>query len=634
MTGSGGSGIFIARKSDGTWSPPSGIMLHTPTLSFIIGVDVYDCVLVVNNLAALESMTKPRVTLGEDVGLTGGPSVPLDSSEANLTWSSVGNVVFAYMKARGQYQNVNLNGCILAERGNENERFYSSGVTQMDILAGNVARHVEETKPLFEVIKMAEGRSDYDPAVIAKIANQLAPGDVTISSPKSTPASPRGPFGVPNASDPDPFGVLALEMAGLEIREAGSRHRPASSQFEFNPTTSSPTTSKFSRQSVDTFVTKSNRGSYMSTRTARSRMSDAGTQTDVANTPVTTPSPGQSEVGHERAPSDQVPVVEEEVKAETQKAEEDEIDYTTIDMGPLKDLSRPPSIHSATSEDKKTLHPASPDDLDKVSKASSNYENDSDSDDTNDADDEDDLDEEPVVFEVAAVQPARTQAVVSRVVQAKGSMVNIPKRIPPPLPPRSAARASRASRSELGSDVASQPSPLRQEFSEADVKVADDEPRAVPQETSPRPSADGAPAEQATETKIDEPVVDPKTDVTNDKDLKDDDLADAESTPSVVVHEPVETQEPADTSGSVSDQNTATPDFQDAQEDRESFDSSSPRTPTLERPDFGDGKTLDTTPQKPDDKHISLEGLDEPGDVSVTKEVGTTVVETNAISTA
>ncbi|CRK42004.1 hypothetical protein BN1723_018951, partial [Verticillium longisporum] len=29
MTGSGGSGILIARKADGTWSPPSGILLHT-----------------------------------------------------------------------------------------------------------------------------------------------------------------------------------------------------------------------------------------------------------------------------------------------------------------------------------------------------------------------------------------------------------------------------------------------------------------------------------------------------------------------------------------------------------------------------------------------------------------------------
>ncbi|KAF4993567.1 hypothetical protein FDECE_13363 [Fusarium decemcellulare] len=485
MTGSGGSGILIARKSDGTWSPPSGIMLHTPTLSFIIGVDVYDCVLVVNNLAALESITKPRVTLGEDVGLTNGPLVSLDSDESHIKWKDLGNTVLTYMKSRGHTQSVNLNGCILAERGNENERFYSSSVTQMDILAGNVSRHVEETNGLFEVIKLAEGRTDYDAAVISRIAIECAPGDAVIATPKSsTPASPRTPFGIPNVDDPDPFGVLALEMAGLEIREAGSRLRPASNQFDFNPAPTSPAYSKFNRQSIDTFVTRSNRGSYMSSRTVKSQMTDAGTQTDVGTTPETTPSPGQSEDGHDRASRTQIPEVTEE---------EDEVDYTKVDLTPIRHLSgnhAPPGAtsHSNTTEvEQDTLKVEPRDDTDK---ASSNYDSDKDDKSSRNADDRDDSgseaegeedDEEPVVFEVAAVQPARTQAVASRMIHAKGNMVTIPKRIPPPLPMRSPARTSRSSKSEIG-DVTNLRSPLRQAFNEQDMRSDDDEP------TKPQPS--------------------------------------------------------------------------------------------------------------------------------------------------
>ncbi|WAO85216.1 Ysc84 domain-containing protein [Fusarium falciforme] len=481
MTGSGGSGILIARKSDGTWSPPSGIMLHTPTLSFIIGVDVYDCVLVVNNLAALESITKPRVTLGEDVGLTSGPLVSLDSDESHIRWKDLGNTVLTYMKSRGQTQAVNLNGCILAERGNENERFYASTLTQMDILAGNVARNVDETRPLFEIIKMAEGRTDYDAAITSKIAIECAPGDAVIASPKSsTPASPRTPFGIPSADDPDPFGVLALEMAGLEIREAGSRLRPTSSQFDFNPVPTSPAYSKFNRQSVDTFVTRSNRGSYMSSRTVKSQMTDAGTQTDVGkDTPETTPSPGQSEDGHDRASRAQIPDVTEE---------EEEIDYTKVDLTPIRHLSgnhTPASAisHSSTTAvEHDTLKVEPRDDTDK---ASSNYDSDRDdrssrnADDENDsesdAEEEEDDEEEPVVFEVAAVQPARTQAVASRVIHAKGNMVTIPKRIPPPLPMRSPARTSRSSKSEIG-DVTNLRSPLRHAFNEQDLKSDDEQP--------------------------------------------------------------------------------------------------------------------------------------------------------------
>ena len=462
MTGSGGSGILIARKSDGTWSPPSGIMLHTPTLSFVIGVDIYDCILVVSDLRALEAMIRPRVTLGEDVGLVSGQSVAFDSEDSEFSWTDPGATVLTYLKARGQHQHVNLTGCMLTERANENERFYGSEVSQMDILAGNVSRHVEETKPLFEVIKMAEGRTDYDSSVISLIAAAAAPGDAVIASPKAKSANSALSFGLPDAHDPDPFGVLALEMAGLEIREAGSRVRPTSSQMNYNAAVSSPTTSKFPRQSMDTFLSKSNRGSYMSNHTVKSQGTDAGTQT-TDGSPGTTPSPEQSEENVRRKsidPVDRIPEVREE--------EEDSVDYTMIDTTALKHISSPPSIHSATSIDLDSKRPqpnGNKDDGDKVSKASSVYEKDSESE--NDADDSevDDLsDEEPVVFEVAAVQPARTQQVASRVMQAKGSMVTIPKRLPPPLPIRNPGRRSRLGHSDIGLETSALRSPRSQEF--------------------------------------------------------------------------------------------------------------------------------------------------------------------------
>lgn len=472
MTGSGGSGILIARKSDGTWSPPSGIMLHTPTLSFIIGVDIYDCVLVVSNLAALESITRPRVTLGEDVALTNGPIVPMQSDEMRVSWRDLGNTVLAYMKARGQHQEVNLNGCILTERANENERFYDGNITQMDVLAGNVARHVEETQALFEVIKMAEGRTDFDRAVIDKTAALPAPGDAVIETPKATPASlsPRPSFGIPQASDPDPFGVLALEMAGLEIREAGSRLRPASSQLEYHPSPLSPVLSKFSRQSIDS---RSNRGSYMSTRTVKSHVSDIATQTDTRGT---SPSPQESEEETRR--------VSGERGADERRGSD--VDYTTVDMSSLRHISKEYASGSVKIPEE-TVHEEHVVDVESVSSAGSksvngdektsgaehsadneDSENDDGDDDVDlqDAEDEDEDDEEPVVFEVAEVQPARTQAVASRMIQARGNVVNIPKRTPPPLPKRSPARQSRLMKNELGAEFKS---PLRQAFSEADL---------------------------------------------------------------------------------------------------------------------------------------------------------------------
>ena len=75
----------------------------------------------------------------------------------------------------------------------------------------------------------------------------------SISSLARTPGSPRAVqdgFGVPSPDDPDPFGVRALELAGLAIKEAGSKSRPSSDAFEFKPSPTSPIF-RLSTQSID-----------------------------------------------------------------------------------------------------------------------------------------------------------------------------------------------------------------------------------------------------------------------------------------------------------------------------------------------------------------------------------------------
>jgi lipid-binding SYLF domain-containing protein len=72
-SGAGGSGVLVARKEDGLWSPPSGIMLHIDGLGFLVGVDIYDCVVVINTEKALEAFTNIRCTLGGEVSAVADP---------------------------------------------------------------------------------------------------------------------------------------------------------------------------------------------------------------------------------------------------------------------------------------------------------------------------------------------------------------------------------------------------------------------------------------------------------------------------------------------------------------------------------------------------------------------------------
>lgn len=479
-SGSGGSGILVARKSDGRWSPPSAFLLHTAALGFVIGVDVYDCVLVINSMSELEMFTRPQTTLGTDVQLAVGPTITDGRIENEVRGKDPGHTVLTYVRARGEHRAVNIDGSSVTERGSENQRFYGGNVSVPDVLAGHVPeKDVPEIKTLYEVLKCAEGRVDFDAPLLEKLALQPAPGDAVIEDPSALSLlSPGRPaFGVPDNEDPDPFGVRALEMAGLEIREAGTRHRPASSQFEYSPSPNSPLFGQFNnRQSTDTYVTHSNRGSYMSNRTTLSRMTDAFTQTTV-DTRGTTPT---SDEGVDRASIDKLPVV----------MEPEEIEHSQEAVTRSSSRERPESIPEDSVAEEKAVNdetnvgekPAADSHVEKVDKASVD-ERDEDADDEQeegsemetdleiedddqDGSEDDDDDDEPIVFELAtAAQPVRavpSSPQVTQIIHAKGALVNIPKRVVPAIPPRSPARSSRFSKSDFGEIPMK--SPLRNSF--------------------------------------------------------------------------------------------------------------------------------------------------------------------------
>ncbi|KAK4226179.1 SH3 domain-containing YSC84-like protein 1 [Podospora fimiseda] len=427
MSGSGGAGLITARKADGTWSPPSGIILHTADLGFVIGVDIYDCVLVINSVQTLELFTRPRLILGQDVNMAVGP-LAVEITDTVLTY---------------------LDGSLVTERTNENERFYTSNVGVLDILAGSIPKTIPEMRPLFEPL-------------FEWLAQQPAPGDAVIETPKAlTPATPaKSPFGIPDADDPDPFGIR---------------------EFEYHPSPTSPIFSRFSRQSMDTFVSRSNRGSCMSAKTQGTAVTDAYTQTDVTSQAETSPSRANSDDGKESV-SDKLPTV----------LEPEEVDYTKVDMSMLDRFRRrgseaPPVQASEIREMEDTViekgpaaQPAVGPETSPDSIAKSDDELDEDADDE-DEEEDDDEEEAIVICEVAtaAAQPTRSSirtSQLTQVVQAKGiNVVTIPKRIPPPLPPRSPARTSRGSKGDFG-DVSSLRSPIRNSFLSITSNASEAEP--------------------------------------------------------------------------------------------------------------------------------------------------------------
>lgn len=269
-SGSGGSGVLLGRIPEtGEWSPPSGIMLHTIGIGFLAGVDIYDCVVIINTYEALNAFKKFRCTLGGEVSVAAGPvgMGGLLESEVHKRQAPIWN----YMKSKGLYAGVAVDGTIVIERTDENERFYGERISVTDILAGKVRHPPESIETLIQTIKAAQGDSDVNESLVPPPGE--TPGDVDLSQGSEA-------FGVPSQDDPDPYGVKALEAEGLFIREAGTKARACPDAFEFRPNPNSPVFATFPRHSLESSSRSSWRTSVQSYTSA-----DRGTQTDVA--PVT-----------------------------------------------------------------------------------------------------------------------------------------------------------------------------------------------------------------------------------------------------------------------------------------------------------------------------------------------------------
>ncbi|RGP79403.1 hypothetical protein FLONG3_2458 [Fusarium longipes] len=153
FAGAGGSGVVIARLTDGSWSSPSAFSVRSGSVGLVYGIDVYDCICVLNTIEAVDAYKKSEVNLGGAVALATGPL------GGNV---NVGDVkpVWTYTKSRGIYGGLTVDGTVIKEKKDVNAEFYGSEVSSAQILDGHVQRGWSENiHHLLEVVKSVERNS-------------------------------------------------------------------------------------------------------------------------------------------------------------------------------------------------------------------------------------------------------------------------------------------------------------------------------------------------------------------------------------------------------------------------------------------------------------------------------------------
>lgn len=159
FSGRAGSGLIVARLPDGTWSPPSGVMTAGAGTGGMIGADLTDFIFVLNSPEAVKTFASAgTLQLGGNISLAAGPLGRAGEAGGAAGTSGVATV-FSYSKSKGLYAGISLEGSVLLERKDANQKFYGRSISAKQILSGRIAAP-RSVQPLFNILDSRAFRND------------------------------------------------------------------------------------------------------------------------------------------------------------------------------------------------------------------------------------------------------------------------------------------------------------------------------------------------------------------------------------------------------------------------------------------------------------------------------------------
>ncbi|GMI32964.1 hypothetical protein TrCOL_g2964 [Triparma columacea] len=152
-TGRLGTGIVISRRGDGTWSPPSAIMLAGCGFGLQAGGEVTDIVIVLTSQSAVNAFSgKGQVSLGAELSIAVGPLGR--SAEGALRAGDKGmSSCLSYSHSKGLFGGISIEGSVISQRSDINRNFYGTDkYSAEDLLRGNVPP-APAAKPLYDALQ-------------------------------------------------------------------------------------------------------------------------------------------------------------------------------------------------------------------------------------------------------------------------------------------------------------------------------------------------------------------------------------------------------------------------------------------------------------------------------------------------
>ncbi|EKM56490.1 uncharacterized protein PHACADRAFT_92114 [Phanerochaete carnosa HHB-10118-sp] len=135
-----GSGVVIARLSDGAWSAPSAIGTAGLGVGGQAGAEMTDFLVVLNSRSQ-SFMAAGNVTLGGNLSVAVGPLGRNGEAIGSVNTSGKVAAMYSYSKTRGLFGGVSLEGSVIVERQDANAQAYRSDVSAKQLLSGAIEPH-------------------------------------------------------------------------------------------------------------------------------------------------------------------------------------------------------------------------------------------------------------------------------------------------------------------------------------------------------------------------------------------------------------------------------------------------------------------------------------------------------------
>lgn len=147
-----GTGLVVARRSDGSWSAPSALFSVGLGWGAQIGGELMDFIIVLHDSKAVKTFcSRMHFSLGAGCSAAAGPVGRV--LEADLRAGDRGSgICYTYSCSKGAFVGVSLEGNVVATRIDTNLRFYGDPyLTTADILLGTVDRP-KAAEPLYAAL--------------------------------------------------------------------------------------------------------------------------------------------------------------------------------------------------------------------------------------------------------------------------------------------------------------------------------------------------------------------------------------------------------------------------------------------------------------------------------------------------